>query len=243
MKWRLECIKDRRIPAFETDSIGNAQELVRAFNLWTEIPVIIHPRIARINKVYESRGIGLRYVDASTGEALKLTEEQRYVVIVPRQFDTARYGNFRTAYVSAQPVRGADVDRKVFPLGDQADLHQLLQFVTEARLKSVLTFFGASDQFAQMISKRLGIPARQLTTEVRRKKQVIVKLDERRVLRCQEIILKAMETPDYAYDKSDLVALGLKEEFRVPEVEEALQRLTKNRVLKYSNILDGYTRA
>lgn len=241
VKWALECIRDNRIPAFETDSIGNAQELVRIFNLWTEAPVIVHPRIARINRVYESNGVGLRYLDASTDEALKLIGESRCVVVVPRRFDTTRYGNFRTAYVSGWSGSLRDSAREVFLLKDRADLDELLRFVEEARPKSVLAFHGASELFTQMISKRLGIEARQLTTELPRKRTQPVKLDEKRLLTFQNILMRFIQTPGFTYEKRDLMALGLKEGFRSTEVEETLLRLTRNGVIKYSPIIDGYS--
>jgi hypothetical protein len=242
MKWALDCVRDQRIPAFEVDAIGNAQELVRVFNTWTEIPVIVHPRIARINRVYESKGIDLRYIDASTDEASEMVEQSRYVVLFPRGFDTSRYGNFRTAYVRATPVRPRNAQQKLFHLGDQADMTQLIQYVQEARPRSVLSCYGASQEFAQIVSRRLGIPAGQLATEVRRRKPAPMKLDGVRISRCQETILKAMEVPDFTYEKRDLMALGLREGFRSQEIEEALVRLTRNGVLKYSGLLDGYSR-
>jgi putative mRNA 3-end processing factor len=241
VKWALECIKDHRIPAFETDTIGNAQELVRTFNLWTEAPVIVHPRIARINKVYESNGAGLRYVDASSDEALKMIEESRCIVIVPRRFDTTRFGNFRTAYVSgwAGPVR--DPERKIFLLKDQANLDELVRFAEEARPKSVLTFRGASDLFSRMLSRRLGIQARQLTTEPLRKKTHPAKLDEKRLLALEDVLMSFIQTKGFTYEKRDLMALGLREGYRSAEIEETLLRLTRKGVLKYSPTTDGYS--
>jgi putative mRNA 3-end processing factor len=241
VKWSLECIKEHRIPAFETDSIGNAQELVRIFNLWTKAPVIVHPRIARINQVYETVGMGLKYFDASTEEALKLIEETQCVVIVPRRFDTTRYGNFRTAYVSGWVGNLHDHGREVFQLRDQANLDELLHFVTEARPKSILTFHGASDLFAQMLSKRLGIPVRQLVTEPLRKKTQETKLDEKRLQAFQGILMNFIQTAGFTYEKRDLMAFGIREGFRSAEVEETLRRLTINGVLKYSSTTDGYT--
>ncbi len=241
VKWALECIKDHRIPALVADSVGDAQELIRIFNLWTEIPVIVHPRIARINKIYESHGIGLRYLDASTDEAVSMIEHSRCAVVVPRRFDTTRYGNFKTAYVSGWATKYGDDSQKFFPLSMQADLNQLLRYVEEARPKTVLTLYGASELFAQMVSKRLGVPARQLTTERIRRKPQAIKVNEKRVLAFQEILLSLMATLGFTYDKRDVMALGLKEGFRSLEIEEALQRLTKSGKLKYVQIVDGYT--
>lgn len=241
VKWTLECIKDQRIPALVTDPIGDAQELIRIFNLWTEIPIIVHPRIARISQVYESNGIGLQYLDASTDEATKMIEQARCIVIVPRRFDTTRYGNFRTAHISGWAPKYDHDSQKAFPLASHADLNQLLRFVEEARPKSVLTFYGASELFAQMVSKRLGVSARQLTTERIRRKPQATKVDEKRIVAFQEILIKFMETPGFTYEKRDIMALGLKEGFRSTEIEEALLRLTRSGKLKYSGIVDGYS--
>jgi hypothetical protein len=241
VKWALECIGGQRVPAFVADPIGDAQELVRIFNLWTEVPVIVHPRIAHINKIYETHGTGLRYFDASTEEGLRIVEQGRCIVIVPRRFDTSRYGNFRTAHISGWATRVDNDSQMVFPLTGQADLAQLLQYVEEARPKTVLTFYGASAVLAQMISKKLGVPARQLTTERAPRKSQRAKLDERRVLAFEDTVMQIIETPSFTYEKRDIMALGLKEGFRSTEIEEALQRLTRTGKLKYSAIVDGYT--
>lgn len=240
VKWALECIKDRRIPALEADAIGNAQELVRIFNNWTELTVIVHPQIARINEVYESNGIALRYVDASTDEAQNLTADGRCVVIVPRRFDATRYGDFRIAVISGWVPRVQTDERKTFLLSDQADFNQLLGFVQEARPKTVLAFRGASQMFAQMVSKRLGIAARELAADIPRPKPASPRLDEERVARCQEVLLQFIQAPDFTYEKRDLLTVGMKEGFKNSEVEEALARLTKSGLLKYSEIVDGY---
>jgi Cft2 family RNA processing exonuclease len=243
VKWALECIKDRRIPALEADSIGNAQELVRIFNNWTELTVIVHPQVARINKVYENNGIALRYIDASTEEAQNLTADGRFAVVVPRRFDATRYGDFRIAVVSSWVPNVKTDDRKTFLLSDQADFNQLLSFVQEARPKDVLVFRGASRMFAQMVSKRLGIAARELVADIPRPKLTSPKPDEERVDRCQEVLVQLIQTPDFTYEKRDLMTLGIREGFKNSEIEEALARLTKGGLLKYSEMVDGYSLA
>ena len=240
VKWALECVEDNRVPSFETDAIGNAQELVRIFNTWTKMPVIVHPRIAQINRAYESSGVGLQYLDASTEEAAKMIEKSGCIVIVPRRFDTSRYGNFRTAYVSNSRPKIASEESAFFRLSDQADLNQLLEFVQEARPKAVLTFYGASGVFAQMVSKRFKISARSLEAKRPLRKRESQKLDESRLARCQELLLKSFQTPGYTYDKRDLVALAVKDGYRIEEVDETLTRMTRRGTLKYVSIVDGY---
>jgi putative mRNA 3-end processing factor len=241
VKWALECIRERRIPTFVTDPVGNAQELVRIFNAWTELPVIVHPRIARIGKVYENNGVGLRYTDASTAESQSLIENARCVVIVPRGFDASRFGDFRIANVSGWTSRLEEGGvGKVFRLSDQADFNQLLRFVQEARPRSVLTFRGASKIFAQMVSRKLAVTASELATDITRPKPSKIKIDEKRVGRCQDLLQKSIQISDFTYEKRDLLALGMKEGFNGREIEEALLRLVKSGALNYSELVDGY---
>jgi hypothetical protein len=243
VRWALECVNAKRIPSFEVDALGNAQELVKIFNTWTNLPVIVHPRIARINKIYESSGIGLHYLDASTEEASKLVEESECIVIVPKRFDTARYGNFRTAYVSNSLPKVINEESKFFQLSDQADLNQLLEFVQETRARAVLTFYGASALLGEMVSKRFKVPARQLIAKRVPRRPAARTLDEARLGRCQELLLKAFEILGYTYDKRELVAMALKEGYRSDEIEETLARLTRGGTIKYVSVVDGYVRS
>jgi len=231
VKWSLDCINDRRVPAFEVDSVGNAQELIRIFNTWTELLVIVHPRITRINKVYE---------DASTEKATQAIRDCRCLVLVPPRFDTTRYGNFRLASVSGRETRIVEQDRRVFPLGDQADFNQLLGFIRECKPKAVLTFYGAGELFANIVSRRFKIPARSLFTGFRPKKRMAPKYDEKRLGELQETLVRSMRPIGGTFAKADLASLGLRNGFRLEEIEEALVRLTNRGVLKYSAIVDGY---
>jgi putative mRNA 3-end processing factor len=240
VKWALECIGERRVPAFATDPIGNAQELVKVFNTWTKLPVIVHPRVARINKVYENSGLALNYTDASTVEAQNLIENTRCVVIVPRGFDATRFGDFRIANVSGWADRASGGVGKAFQLSDQADFNQLLRFVEEARPKTVLTFRGASWIFAQMVSRKLGVTASELVANIRKPKSSEAELDEKRIAKCQDVLQNFIQIQEFTYEKRDVLALGMKEGFKGPEIEEALLRLVKSGVLNYSELVDGY---
>lgn len=240
VKWALKCVEQNRVPLFETDAIGNAQELVRVFNTWTKMPVIVHPRIARINRVYEGSGVGLQYLDASTEEAVRMIQKSECIVIVPKRFDTSRYGNFRTAYVSSSPPKVTAEGSEFFHLSDEADHKQLLEYVQEARPKAVLTIYGASGLLAEMVSKRFKIPARSLEAKRTTRKRESRTLDEVRIARCQELLLKFFEIPGYTYDKRGLIERAMKEGYRNEEVDEALIRMARNGLLKYVGIVDGY---
>jgi len=241
VKWALECVGERRVPTFATDPIGNAQELVRVFNTWTELPVIVHPRIARIAQVYANNGVGLRFVDAATEEARSLVEDAKCVVIIPKRFDASRYGEFKVAHVTSWPTAAERAAGKVFTLSEQADLDQLLRFVKEARPKTVFTFRGGSKVLAELVSKRFGMVGRALVADVQRAKPTEAKLDEERVGACEDFILNVIHVPDYTYEKEEVVARVFVEGFKLQEVEEALNRLTRKNLLRYSEVTGGYS--
>ena len=242
VKWALECVGERRVPTFATDPIGTAQELVKVFNSWTELTVVVHPKIARINQVYGNNGVGLRYVDAGTEEAQALIGEGKCVVIIPRRFGVTQYGDFRVAYATGRPTQAEKASGNVFVLSEEADLEQLLMFVKEARPKVVFTFRGGGSKvLAELISKRLGILGRTLSADVERPKLISPPLDEEKLASCEDYILGLVQVPNFTYEKQALVARAVNEGFKLPLVEEALNRLSKRSSLRYSELTEGYS--
>ena len=240
VKWALDCVREHRVPTLATEPLGTAQELVRVFNTWTELPVLLHPRIARVSKVYQNNGVALSYVDAGTEQAQSLVEDGKCVVIIPRRFDINRYAEFRVAYVTGWPTRVEKEMGKVFLLSEQADVEQLLMFIKEARPRAVLTFRGGSNVLAELVSKRLGVAGRVLVADVPRRKPTTPQFDEEALAACEDYILGLVQVPNLTYERKELVARTLAEGFNLLLVEEALNRLAKKDSLVYSQITDGY---
>jgi putative mRNA 3-end processing factor len=244
VKWGVESIREHRIPSYVTDSIGIAQELIRLFNTWTELTVAVHPKIARINQVYTSSGIGLDFVDAGTEEASALVAEGRCVVIVPRRFDVTHYGDFKVAYVTGWPSQAQKDAGKIFLLSDQADLGQLLNFVKEARPKTVLTFRGGGSKvLAELVSKRFSIVGRELTAEIRPSEKAPVgpPVDEVKAAACEDYILSIVRERNLTYEKGEIFARAINEGFKLSVIDEALKRLTQKNSLRYSDLTEGYS--
>ena len=242
VKWTLECVGEHRVPTLATDPIGIAQELVRVFNTWTELTVVVHPKIARINQVYSNNGVGLRYVDAGTEEAQAVIGEGKCAVIIPRHFDVTQYGEFRVAYVTDRPTQAERASRNLFVLSEEADLEQLLLFVKECRAKTVFTFrSGGSKILAEFLSKRLGVVGRTLSADMERSKPITPLLDEEKLAGCEEYVLGLIQVPNLTYEKQELVALAINEGFKLQIIEEALNRLVKKNRLHYSRITEGYS--
>jgi putative mRNA 3-end processing factor len=244
VKWTLECVREKRIPALAVEPVGNAQELTKIFNVWTELPVVVHPQIARVNGIYGSNGTALRYVDAATPAAEELVGQGQCVVLIPRRFDASRFGDFRVAYVTAWPSLTQSSAGKIFPLSDQADLDHLLKFVQETRAKTVLTFRGGSRVLAELVTKKFGVVGRELPSVASSPKQTVVSnVDPERVAECEDLLRKVVQVQNFTYEKRDLLGLGLKEGFKPQVVEQALTGLTQKGVLRYSSATDGYSLA
>ena len=153
--WATKIMKSGQIPAFQTDPLGNAQEIVCIFNE-TAIPVVTHWKISRMNNVYVTHGYGLDYIDAKTPDAEELAVSGGFVFIAPKQFDFRAHPEFVPALVSGWALWSKN---KAFPLSDHADFPRLVRFVQECNPKIVLTCHGSkfNEILARHIEKELKI--------------------------------------------------------------------------------------
>lgn len=156
INWVKNSLKEGKIPILKADSLGNAQEIIRIFNRYTNIPVISHWKVSRINKVYEAYGHKMKYIDMKSEETHDLISRKSAVIVAPKQFKAAHNPNFKSAMVSgwAMELRGNS-----FPLSDHADFPSLMNFVSECDPKIVLTYHGSgfNSILAKYIEKNLGI--------------------------------------------------------------------------------------
>jgi len=162
VRWAVESIKGGRMPVFQADSMGNAQELIRIFNTLTTLPVVTHPSVTRINEVYESHGHTLNYADLGSEENFQ-HKLGKHVLIVPKRLNLPEDPKLNVAYASGWALR-LKGERKPFLLSDHADFPQLLRFVEEIRPRLVLTCHGGrfNETLARYVSKELKIEARPL---------------------------------------------------------------------------------
>ncbi len=155
--WAKKVIKSGKIPTFQTDPLGNAQEVIGIFKD-TSIPIVTHQKVSRINSVYEAHGYDLDYVDAKTGEAKEIMDSGNAAYVTPKQLDLQDHPEYEPALVSGWALWA---QKTAFPLSDHADFPRLIKFVEECRPKAVLTCHGSrfSDTLAHYIETKLGIRA------------------------------------------------------------------------------------
>jgi len=160
VRWALRTIKNGKIPAFKADSLGNAQEVIKAFNLYSKLPVLVHWRIAQISEIYRAEGQSLRFLDARTDEATEIASSGECIFTTPKNVNLMSNPELEPTLVSGWALW---TKRKAFALSDHADFSQLMEFVDACKPKTVLTCLGKfKESFANQVEKRLGIEARPL---------------------------------------------------------------------------------
>jgi len=168
IKWAKRIMKSGKIPTFQTDPLGNAQEIIGVFNE-AGIPVVTHWKVTRMSRIYESYGHKLEYFDAETSEAEEIKRQKEFIYITPKNLKVSS-PNFETALVSGWALW---MKRASFPLSDHADFPRLLKFVEECEPKTVLTCHGGrfNDVLARYIERKMRIrayPIDLIPTRIRR---------------------------------------------------------------------------
>lgn len=245
VEWTTYSIKRDRIPAFQTDALGNAQELITLLNRETDLPVITHPRVSKFNEVYRKFGQRLQCFDEASAEATEIRHGSNYVLIMPKNVNLrtdACAEKLDVAFVSGWGSRFSG-RRKAFCLSDHSDFYRLLDFVEEVEPRMVLTCHGSRRSkatLAKKIESALHIPASPLKREpssVSSRKQVdMIRLDS-----CVQEIMANVK-PGFIYPKRWLVSAtcnGLRR-FTRGEVETGLSTSVKKGRLRYLHETDSF---
>jgi putative mRNA 3-end processing factor len=163
VKWTLKEVRRGVTPVFKVYSAGKAQEVVKALNRFTSIPVVTQSTVARVNRAYEKNGVDLEYVDAASEEGRELLSNGQCAFVTSSRSATAALERFSLAVATGWAVRfqmrSADV---AFPLSGHADFRQLLGYVERVRPREVITVHGFKDDFAEYLSRKLGMRARPI---------------------------------------------------------------------------------
>ena len=162
VQWAEKTIKSGKIPAFKTDSLGNAQEVTKAFNMHSNLPVVVHYRAAQMNEIYNAKGHHLKFTHAQSEEASEIASSNEFVFVAPKNANLLNYPEFEPTLVSGWALW--EKKNKNFALSDHADFDQLMDFVKACRPRTVLTCFGGrfNHSFAKQVERELGIESRPL---------------------------------------------------------------------------------
>lgn len=156
IKWANEVLSQNKIPVFQADAIGNAQEVIKILNENTRMTVISHWRVSKVNEIYRDYGYKIDYIDINSEETSNLLSKAGAVLVTPKKSNLPLNGGFVSAMVSGWAVK---FRRRAFPLSDHADFPSLIEFVRECSPKLVLTYHGGAynEVLAKYIEKKMGI--------------------------------------------------------------------------------------
>ena len=158
IRWTMTELKAHKIPMFQVYSSGKPQEVVRLFNVYTNIPVVCNSSISRANAVYCKNGVELEYFDVTTSEGKKILKAGGCVFVTTARTEHLPR-NASRAVATGWALRQAFRSYTSFPLSSHADFEQLIQFVSAVNPRRVYIFTGYTDVLSAEIERRLGIPA------------------------------------------------------------------------------------
>jgi putative mRNA 3-end processing factor len=149
VKWTLEEIKKGRIPCFRVYAAGKAQEIVKLFNEYTRVPVVVDPRIDRVNYACSSGGLKLSW-ESSREEPHD--RARPFIYVTSRR---SRYpGEFSEARATGWALKMRDPNVASFPLSGHADFNQLSRYVEDTGARRVYVFTGFAEEFSEHVRKR-----------------------------------------------------------------------------------------
>ncbi len=160
--WVSKCLADGTLPAFKAYSIGKSQEIIKLFNEYTSLPVVVGPSVAAASNVYNEMGCGLRFLPFSSVEGRRILADGECVYVDSMRRRLPVWRRIRWAVATGWALRynftGYD---KSFPLSSHPDFKGLLQFIEEIKPRKVYTHHGFTQRLAATL-RRLGYDASPL---------------------------------------------------------------------------------
>lgn len=156
VKWALSQVAKGLLPVFRVYAAGKAQELVRLFDIYTNLDVVTDQRISKVNDVYSANGFQMKCRELNT------TPDRSACVYLTANSNTFSMEECARAVTTGWALKMNARRIAAFPLSSHADFGQLLQFVKDCKAKTVYGFTGYTDVFADYIRRKLRIASRPL---------------------------------------------------------------------------------
>ena len=167
VEWAVDTIKQGSIPCLHVYAAGKAQEIVRLFNVYTRLPVIVNPLLDSVNETYRVNGHKLKWYPSNTIEG-KQTLEKEPCVYVTTPSDKKHLGRRHTRAYATGWALSLKTRTTAFPLSSHADFPQLVSFIKACNPRRVYIFTGFADQLRHALRTRLGLEARVVPSYVQR---------------------------------------------------------------------------
>ena len=167
VEWAVDTIKQARIPCLHVYAAGKAQEVVRLFNVYTHLPVIVNPRLDSVNKTYHKSGVHLDWFSSDSRDGKMILDKDPCVYLTTPSDRTHIGRRFSRAYATGWALSmGGRVT--AFPLSSHADFDQLISFVKACDPDKVYIFTGFAEDLRRALGSRLGLDARAVPSYLQR---------------------------------------------------------------------------
>ena len=159
VEWAVEMIKQGFIPCLHVYAAGKAQEIVRLFNVYTHLPVIVNPVLDGVNLAYRKAGHDLDWMSAASVDGGEVLEKNPCVYVTTPNDRRSIGRKTARAYATgwALSMRGRNA---AFPLSSHADFEQLISFINACNPRKVYIFTGFADELKRLIRTELGLEAK-----------------------------------------------------------------------------------
>jgi len=167
VEWALDTIKQGRVPCLHVYAAGKAQEVVRLFNVYTHLPVIVNPRLDGVNKTYRKSGMDLEWFPANSQEGKNILDKDPCVYLTTPGDRSYIGRRFARAYATGWALSLNRVGA-AFPLSSHADFDQLVSFIKACNPERVYIFTGFAEELKRSIRLKLGIEVRVVPSYLQR---------------------------------------------------------------------------
>jgi len=159
VEWALETVKQGRIPCLHVYAAGKAQEVVRLFNVYTHLPVIVNPRLDGVNETYHKSGVHLDWFSSDSRDGKTILDKDPCVYLTTPSDRNHIGRRFSRGYATGWAL---SLNGRVtaFPLSSHADFGQLISFVKACDPKQVYIFTGFAEDLRRALGSKLGLDAR-----------------------------------------------------------------------------------
>jgi len=167
VEWALGTIKEGRVPCLHVYAAGKAQEVVRLFNVYTHLPVVVNPRLDVVNEAYERGGVHLDWFSSESRDGKTILDKDPCVYLTTPS-DRVHIGRrWSRAYATGWAL---SLNGRVtaFPLSSHADFEQLVSFVKACDPEKVYVFTGFAEDLGRVLGSRLGVDARAVPSYMQR---------------------------------------------------------------------------
>jgi putative mRNA 3-end processing factor len=151
IKWAIKKINEGKIPTFKAYAVGKSQEIVKLFNIYTNLPVSCDFKVAKVNEAYLKSNVKLAY--KKSFEAYDVKEEFPIIYVSPNPIvDEKKFAK------AAATGWALNFTGDAFPLSNHADFYQLINYVKETKAKKVYVFTG-QNEIKSYLQRKLKVKA------------------------------------------------------------------------------------